>query len=153
SPASSKGCARFAPRPAFTRPPAAKCSARSRRRRRANARRFTRAAPMAWPRCTATTSRSITARATTSTPARASSSTTKGRGLDWQKYVVVDPKFYRPAEVDLLLANPAKSNRVLGWHPQLTFTELVQMMVDADVALLCGQKSKYWPKLLARDAA
>ena len=74
-------------------------------------------------------------------------------GLDWQKYVVVDPKFYRPAEVDLLLANPAKSNRVLGWHPQLTFTELVQMMVDADLALLCGHKSKYWPKLLARDAA
>ena len=74
-------------------------------------------------------------------------------GLDWHKYVVVDPKFYRPAEVDLLLANPAKANRVLGWSPQLTFTELVQMMVDADVALLCGQKSKYWPKLLARDAA
>jgi len=74
-------------------------------------------------------------------------------GLDWQKYVVVDPKFYRPAEVDLLLANPAKANRVLGWNPQVTFTELVQMMVDADLALLCGHKSKYWPKLLARDAA
>jgi len=74
-------------------------------------------------------------------------------GLYWQKYVVVDPKFYRPAEVDLLLANPAKANRVLGWSPQLTFTELVQMMVDADLALLCGHKSKYWPKLLARDAA
>ena len=74
-------------------------------------------------------------------------------GLDWQKYVVVDPKFYRPAEVDLLLANPAKANRVLGWSPQLTFTELVQMMVDADLALLCGHKSKHWPKLLARDAA
>src|SRR5437660_6245845 len=74
-------------------------------------------------------------------------------GLDWHKYVVIDPKFYRPAEGDLRLANPAKANRVLGWSPQLTFTELVQMMVDADVALLCGQKSKYWPKLLARDAA
>src|SRR5437588_8003295 len=74
-------------------------------------------------------------------------------GLDWHKYVVVDPKFYRPAEVDLLLANPAKANRVLGWSPQLTFTELVQMMVDADLALLCGHKSKHWPKLLARDAA
>ena len=74
-------------------------------------------------------------------------------GLDWKTYVVVDPKFYRPAEVDLLLANPAKANRVLGWNPEVTFTELVQMMVDADVALLCGQKSKYWPKLLARDAA
>jgi GDPmannose 4,6-dehydratase len=73
-------------------------------------------------------------------------------GLDWRKYVVVDPKFYRPAEVDLLLANPAKSNRVLGWTPEVPFAELVQMMVDSDLSLLRGQQSKYWPKL-ARDAA
>jgi GDPmannose 4,6-dehydratase len=73
-------------------------------------------------------------------------------GLDWRKYVVIDPKFYRPAEVDLLLANPAKSNRVLGWTPDVSFTDLVQMMVDSDLSLLRGQQSKYWPKL-ARDAA
>jgi GDPmannose 4,6-dehydratase len=72
-------------------------------------------------------------------------------GLDWRRYVVVDPKFYRPAEVDVLLANPAKATRVLGWMPQVTFTELVQMMVDADVALLRSQQ-KHWPKL-AREAA
>jgi GDPmannose 4,6-dehydratase len=70
-------------------------------------------------------------------------------GLDWHKYVAIDPKFYRPAEVDLLLANPAKANRVLGWAPEVSFTELVQMMVDCDLALLRGQQSKYWPKLAA----
>jgi GDPmannose 4,6-dehydratase len=68
-------------------------------------------------------------------------------GLDWRKHVVVDPKFYRPAEVDLLLANPAKANRVLGWTPEVSFTQLVQMMVDSDLALLAGKQSKYWPKL------
>jgi GDPmannose 4,6-dehydratase len=73
-------------------------------------------------------------------------------GLDWRKYVIVDPKFYRPAEVDLLLANPAKANRVLGWTPEVAFADLVQMMVDSDLALLRGQQSKYWPKL-AREAA
>ena len=73
-------------------------------------------------------------------------------GLDWRKYVMVDPKFYRPAEVDLLLANPAKANRVLGWMPEVAFADLVQMMVDSDLALLRGQQSKHWPKL-AREAA
>ena len=38
-------------------------------------------------------------------------------GLDWEKYVVVDPKFYRPAEVDLLVGDPSKAKRVLGWEP------------------------------------
>jgi GDPmannose 4,6-dehydratase len=70
-------------------------------------------------------------------------------GLDWRKYVVVDPKFYRPAEVDLLLANPAKANRVLGWQPEVSFPDLVQMMVDCDLALLRGQQNKYWPKQAA----
>jgi GDPmannose 4,6-dehydratase len=74
-------------------------------------------------------------------------------GLDWRKYVVVDPKFYRPAEVDLLLANPTKANRVLGWVPEVSFTELVQMMVDSDMALLRGQQNKFWPRLAAREQA
>ena len=54
-------------------------------------------------------------------------------GLDWEKYVRVDPRFVRPAEVDLLQADPGKAQRELGWAPKTTFRELVQMMVDADL--------------------
>ena len=57
-------------------------------------------------------------------------------GLDWHDYVVVDPQFYRPAEVDLLLADPSKARRQLGWQPEVSFEQLVQMMVDADLAYL-----------------
>jgi GDPmannose 4,6-dehydratase len=57
-------------------------------------------------------------------------------GLDWQKHVLVDPKFYRPAEVDLLLANPKKAADCLGWEPQMSFAELVRHMVDEDMARL-----------------
>jgi len=57
-------------------------------------------------------------------------------GLDWRQYVVVDPQFYRPAEVDLLLGDPAKARRVLGWAPVVTFPQLVTMMVDSDLAAL-----------------
>ena len=59
-------------------------------------------------------------------------------GLDWKRYVVVDPLFYRPAEVDLLLGTAAKAQRCLGWEPEVSFEQLVQMMVDADVAALTG---------------
>ncbi|MFL5562766.1 MAG: GDP-mannose 4,6-dehydratase [Gemmatimonadaceae bacterium] len=55
-------------------------------------------------------------------------------GLDWQEHVVVDPKFMRPAEVDLLVADPSKARRVLGWAPRVEFKELVTMMYDADLA-------------------
>jgi GDPmannose 4,6-dehydratase len=55
-------------------------------------------------------------------------------GLDWQEYVKVDQKYFRPAEVDLLLGDPAKAKRVLGWTPRVTFKELVRLMVDADMA-------------------
>jgi GDPmannose 4,6-dehydratase len=55
-------------------------------------------------------------------------------GLDWKKYVMIDPEFYRPAEVDLLLSSPAKALSVLGWEPEVSFEQLVRMMVDADVA-------------------
>lgn len=57
-------------------------------------------------------------------------------GLDWEKYVVIDPAFIRPAEVDLLLGDPAKAKRALGWEPKVDFKGLVQMMVDADLARL-----------------
>lgn len=57
-------------------------------------------------------------------------------GLDWEKYVVVDPKFYRPAEVDLLVGDPSKARRVLGWEPSVTFRDLVRIMTEADMAAL-----------------
>lgn len=55
-------------------------------------------------------------------------------GLDWQKYVVVDPRLYRPAEVDLLQGDYSKARSKLGWEPRVSFPELVRMMVDADLA-------------------
>jgi GDPmannose 4,6-dehydratase len=57
-------------------------------------------------------------------------------GLDWQEFVVSDPRFYRPAEVDLLLADPSKGRRELGWTPRVDFAGLVAMMVDADLERL-----------------
>ncbi len=61
--------------------------------------------------------------------------------LDWHNYVVIDPKFYRPAEVELLIANPEKAHRALGWRPTIRFEQLVAMMVDADLAALAPEKS------------
>ena len=52
---------------------------------------------------------------------------------DWKDYVVVDPKFYRPAEVDFLLGSPQKAKSNLGWKPQISFTELAQRMVEHDI--------------------
>jgi len=57
-------------------------------------------------------------------------------GLDYEKYVVIDERLYRPAEVDHLLGNAAKARAELGWEPKIGFEELVTMMVDADVARL-----------------
>jgi GDPmannose 4,6-dehydratase len=57
-------------------------------------------------------------------------------GLDWRKHVVVDPRFVRPAEVDLLLADPRKARARLGWRPRVAFGELVVMMVEADLERL-----------------
>lgn len=59
-------------------------------------------------------------------------------GLDWEKHVVVDPKFYRPAEVKVLLGDCSKAREKLGWVPETSFAELVQMMVDADLERLKG---------------
>lgn len=57
-------------------------------------------------------------------------------GLDWNKYVEIDPRYYRPAEVDLLIGDASKAEKQLGWKPKTTFKELVKIMVDADVELL-----------------
>ncbi|MBR1608490.1 MAG: GDP-mannose 4,6-dehydratase [Kiritimatiellae bacterium] len=54
-------------------------------------------------------------------------------GLDYRDFVVIDPKFYRPAEVEILLGNPAKAQRVLGWKAETSLEELMAMMVDADI--------------------
>lgn len=56
--------------------------------------------------------------------------------LDWEEYVTVDPRFVRPAEVESLLANPAKVRRVLDWEPTVSFEQMVRMMVDADIERL-----------------
>jgi GDPmannose 4,6-dehydratase len=61
-------------------------------------------------------------------------------GLHWRDHVVVDPQYYRPAEVDLLLADSAKARTVLGWEPEVSFEELVRLMVDADLALLRSEQ-------------
>jgi GDPmannose 4,6-dehydratase len=60
-------------------------------------------------------------------------------GLNWEDHIVVDEKFFRPAEVDLLIGDPAKAQQVLGWKPETSFEDLVRMMVDADVDLLSGK--------------
>ncbi|MEP0762605.1 MAG: GDP-mannose 4,6-dehydratase [Chloroflexota bacterium] len=57
-------------------------------------------------------------------------------GLDWQQYVVQDPRFMRPAEVDMLVGDASKAGKALGWEPKITFTDLIHMMVDADLELL-----------------
>lgn len=60
--------------------------------------------------------------------------------LDWRDYVVQDPRFMRPAEVDLLVGDPSKAGRKLGWEPTVSFEQLVQMMVDADLEELRKQE-------------
>jgi GDPmannose 4,6-dehydratase len=54
-------------------------------------------------------------------------------GLDWEKYVVIDPTFKRPAEVDVLLGDASKARERLGWEPKVHFPELVRMMIQADL--------------------
>ena len=54
-------------------------------------------------------------------------------GLNHENHVVVDPKFFRPAEVDILLGNPAKAQRILNWQPKTSLKELITMMVEADL--------------------
>lgn len=60
-------------------------------------------------------------------------------GLEWEKYVVTDPRFVRPAEVDVLLGDPTKAKEEMGWEPTVDFGELVRIMVDADLERLRKQ--------------
>jgi GDPmannose 4,6-dehydratase len=60
-------------------------------------------------------------------------------GLNWEDYVVVDPALFRPADVDLLVADATKARTVLGWRPTVSFEEMIELMVDADLRLLKGE--------------
>ncbi len=62
--------------------------------------------------------------------------------LDWHRYVKIDPKYFRPAEVDILLGDPSKAHRLLGWSPRVKFKQLVRLMVDSDLALLRGAENQ-----------
>ena len=55
--------------------------------------------------------------------------------LDWEKHVEIDPRYFRPTEVDYLLGTPRKAVDRFGWKPDVSFTQLVEMMVDNDLAL------------------
>ena len=61
-------------------------------------------------------------------------------GLDWRKHVVSDQKFIRPAEVDLLMADPRKAAAELQWRPEVSFDQLIRMMVDADMARVSARR-------------
>jgi len=63
--------------------------------------------------------------------------------LDWQKYVKTDPALIRPAEVDLLIGDPSKARRILGWQPQMSFQQLIQQMVQADLDRLSSAPTKH----------
>jgi GDPmannose 4,6-dehydratase len=60
--------------------------------------------------------------------------------IDWEKHVEIDPKYYRPTEVDLLLGDPSKAKRILGWQPKITFRQLAKMMIEADMLLAENEK-------------
>lgn len=62
-------------------------------------------------------------------------------GLDWREYVQVDPRYYRPSEVDHLRGDASRAERILGWKPSVRFPELVALMVDADIQLLEDERS------------
>ena len=62
-------------------------------------------------------------------------------GFDWQKHVEIDPRYYRPAEVELLIGDASKAKRQLGWEPKTKFADLARLMVDADIQLLSDQLS------------
>lgn len=62
-------------------------------------------------------------------------------GLDYNDHVEIDPRYYRPAEVDLLLGDPSKAKRKLGWEPKVTFEGLVDMMVESDMELAAREKT------------
>ena len=63
-------------------------------------------------------------------------------GLDMEKYVVIDPAFYRPAEVEVLLGDSSKARKTLGWEPRISLDALIREMVDADLERIVGHSSE-----------
>jgi len=74
-------------------------------------------------------------------------------GLDWQEYVKIDPRYFRPLEVDLLLADPSKAKCALGWEPKVKFKDLVRIMVDMDMEAMGLTPPGEGKKVLATCAA
>ena len=68
--------------------------------------------------------------------------------LNWEDYVEIDPRYFRPTEVELLVGDPAKAREKLGWEPKVKFAGLAKLMVDADVQLLADQRAG---KLVERE--
>jgi len=67
-----------------------------------------------------------------------------------QDHIIVDPKYFRPTEVEVLISDPAKARKVLKWEPKVTFEELVRIMVDADMKAYCHEPISEGDKLLKR---
>jgi GDPmannose 4,6-dehydratase len=74
----------------------------------------------------------------------------KYAGLDWQEHVKIDPRYFRPLEVDMLIADASKANKELGWEPRITFKDLVKIMVDADMEALGLKSQGKGRKILAK---
>ena len=68
-------------------------------------------------------------------------------GLDWRNHVEIDPKLLRPAEVDLLVGDPARANTDLGWTPEVSFEQMIEEMVRSDIALVREQPHRIWAVL------
>lgn len=60
-------------------------------------------------------------------------------GLDWRKYIEIDPRYFRPAEVNVLTGDSSKARKRLGWCSKTSFKDLVRIMVDADIKLISGR--------------
>lgn len=68
-------------------------------------------------------------------------------GLDWRDHVEIDPRYMRPADVDLLVGDPSKARDTLGWQPDTSFEQMIQEMVESDLALVREQPGKIWAVL------
>lgn len=68
-------------------------------------------------------------------------------GLDWQEHVVIDERFFRPAEVDLLIGDSEKARAELGWSPEVSFEQMIASMVESDIDLVRAQPRGFWPTI------
>jgi GDPmannose 4,6-dehydratase len=69
-------------------------------------------------------------------------------GLDWRDHVVIDPRYFRPAEVDALQADITRARRILGWEPRTTFRQLVRLMVKAEMDQLTDRAAGVLPRVV-----